>query len=223
MISLPQTGTSSLLEILSPHLDDWIIDDALPPSRRRGRPCDFSSAQLFRVLLLTLLTPVHSFNLLVKLLPENRAWRKFARLPNQRVAPDVRMLHEFRQRLDVRTLRQINAALLAPLLDRLDPMRPTVAIMDATDLPAPVADGFKKRVHFPRRGPRLERARRKPARAAFLSATKNIRCGFGIRSARAQSCWCRWCHGWPRPIVAMCSFWNRACGICAGARIFLRP
>jgi hypothetical protein len=32
------------------------------------------------VHLLSLLTPVHSLNLLVKMLPEQRAWRKFAGL-----------------------------------------------------------------------------------------------------------------------------------------------
>jgi hypothetical protein len=143
MLSLAQTGTRALLEQLSPFLDDVLIKELLPSRRKAGRPRFFSPAQLFRVLLLSLLTPAHSFNLLVKVLSENRAWRKFAHLPNQRVLPDAKMLHQFRDRLDLIVLRQINAHLLRPLLNNLDPSRPTVAIMDSTDLPAPV-NSFKK-------------------------------------------------------------------------------
>src|SRR3954469_23743820 len=101
MTVLPQTGTRALLEKLSPFLNDTFINDLIPPLRGAGRPRTFSSAQLFRTLLLSLLTPAHSFNLLVKLLSENRAWRKFARLPNQRVLPDAKMLmlHQFRDRI----------------------------------------------------------------------------------------------------------------------------
>jgi hypothetical protein len=98
---------------------------------------------MLRVVLLGLLTPAHRFNLLLKLLPENRAWRKFARLPNQRELPDAKMLHQFRSRLDLVVLRQLNALLLRPLLEQLEPSRKTLAIIDATDLPA-AANSFKK-------------------------------------------------------------------------------
>ena len=143
MNALPQTGTSALLEKLSPHLNDDWINQLLPPQRGAGRRRAFSSAQLLRVLLLALLTPAHRFNLLLKLLPENRAWRKFARLPNQRELPDAKMLHQFRDRLDLIGLRRLNAHLLRPLLEQLDPARKTLAIIDATDLPA-AANSFKK-------------------------------------------------------------------------------
>src|SRR4051812_47801331 len=143
MTVLPQTGTRALLEKLSPFLNDTFINDLIPPLRGAGRPRTFSSAQLFRTLLLSLLTPAHSFNLLVRLLVENRAWRKFAHLPNQRVLPDAKMLHQYRSRLDLMVLRQVNAHLLSPLLARLDPNRRTLAIMDATDLPA-ACNSFKK-------------------------------------------------------------------------------
>jgi hypothetical protein len=144
MKPLPQTGTSALLEVLSPYLDDGFINDLFPRQRRQGRHPDFSPAQLFRVQLLHLLTPVHSGNLLVKLLPENRRWRDFARLPNKRCLPDAKMLHQFRERLDLIKLRQINRHLLAPILAGLDPARKTVAIIDATDLPA-ATNCFKKK------------------------------------------------------------------------------
>jgi hypothetical protein len=145
MKSLPQTGTAALLDTLSAYLDDDVINDLLPRRKGRGRRRLFSSAQLFRVLLLNLVTPVHSFNLLVKLLAENRSWRNFAHLPNQRTLPDAKMLHQFRDRLDLSKLRQINHHLLAPILAGLDLSRTPVAIMDATDLPA-ATQTFKKRV-----------------------------------------------------------------------------
>ena len=68
MNSLPQTGTVELLQALSPHLDDEFVDQLFWRKRGRGRRPLLRPAQLFRVLLLNLLTPVHSFNLLVTLL-----------------------------------------------------------------------------------------------------------------------------------------------------------
>ena len=143
MKALACTGTGLLLEPLSPFIDDGLINELLPRPCGRGRPRAFSSAQLFRVVLLSLLTPAHSFNLLVRLLSEHRPWRRFARIPSQRVVPDAKMLHQFRGRLDLCILRSINRHLLQPLLERLDPTRPTLAIIDSTDLPAPV-NSFKK-------------------------------------------------------------------------------
>lgn len=143
MKSLPRTGTSALLETLSPYLDNDLVNDLFPRRRTQGRRCLFSPAQLFRVLLLCLLTPAHSFNLLVRLLEENRSWRDFACLPNKRVLPDAKMLHQFRDRLDLVKLRAINGHLLRPLLSGLDPARKTVAIIDSTDLPAG-SNPFKK-------------------------------------------------------------------------------
>lgn len=144
MKPLPQTGTVALLEMLSPHLDDGFINDLFIRQPRQGRHASFSPAQLFRVQLLQLLTPAHSGNLLIKLLPENRGWRNFARLPNQRCLPDAKMLHQFREKLDLAKLRQINRRLLAAILAGLDPSRKTVAIVDATDLPA-ATNCFKKK------------------------------------------------------------------------------
>jgi hypothetical protein len=55
MKSLPQTGTSALLEVLSPYLDDGFISGLFPPRRTQGRHGLFSPAQLFRVLLADLI------------------------------------------------------------------------------------------------------------------------------------------------------------------------
>ena len=143
MKSLPTTGTAALLERLSPHVPDDLINSLWPRPSGRGRRRLFSGAQLFRVSLLALLTPVHSFNLLVQLLPENRAWRSFAQLRHRGQLPDVRMLHEFRARLDLANLRSINRHLLGPLLDGIPSSAKTVAFIDSTDLPA-ATHGYKK-------------------------------------------------------------------------------
>lgn len=71
---LPTTGTAALLAQLSDFVPDDFIRQMLPPHRGQGWRAGWSSAQLFRLLLLVLLTPAHSFNLLVELLPEQRAW-----------------------------------------------------------------------------------------------------------------------------------------------------
>ncbi len=140
---LPLTGSAALLERLSPHLPDDLINSLFLESGGPGRPAVFSPAQLFRVSLLALLTPVHSFNLLVDLLSEQRAWRSFARLRNREAVPGVRMLHEFRARLDLPKLRRINQSLLQPLIEGTAGFEKTVALIDSTDLPA-ATNAYKK-------------------------------------------------------------------------------
>lgn len=142
--ALPATGTVKLLELLSPFVPDDFINQTWPQTRTGGRRHEHSAAQLFRVHLLSLLTPVHSLNLLVRLLAEQSGWRRFARLRHQRHGPDVRMLHEFRARVGVAGLRAINAHLLAPLIERYAWQARSVGLIDATDLPA-ACNGFKKK------------------------------------------------------------------------------
>lgn len=143
MNTLAITGSAALLEELSPFVPDDFINTLFAGKSRRGRPRGFSSAQLYRVALLALLTPAHSFNLLVQLLPENKSWRSFARLRNQWSVPDAKMLHGFRSRMGVAQLREINRHLLQPLLEGLGHFPKSVALMDATDLPA-ATSAYKK-------------------------------------------------------------------------------
>jgi hypothetical protein len=141
---LPPTGTEDFLELLSPFVPDDYLNEQWPRLKTGGRRHHFSAAQLWRLHLLALLTPVHSFNLLVRLLPEQKAWRCFARLRRLDQLPDVRMMNAFREEVGVRGLRQINSHLLDPLLEHLDPTQPAIALIDATDLPA-ACSGFKKK------------------------------------------------------------------------------
>ena len=141
---LPATGTAALLELLSPFIPDDFINAGWPDGTTGGRHREHTAAQLFRVHLLCLLSPVHSVNLLVKMLPEQRAWRKFAGLRHQSRVPDVRMMNLFRSRLGVAGLRRINQHLLAPLLPAYAWQPWSVGLIDATDLPAACV-GFKKK------------------------------------------------------------------------------
>jgi hypothetical protein len=141
--SLATTGTNALLEQLSVFIPDDFINQLVPPNRGRGRRSPWSSAQLYCSVLLTLLTPAHSFNLMLQLLAEQRSWRKFARLPNRNRLPGPSQLHEFRERIGVGGLRRINEELLTPLLRGLLPERRTIGLIDATDLPA-ATSAYKK-------------------------------------------------------------------------------
>ncbi len=178
--TLATTGTGTLLEQLSPFVPDHFINQLCPPHRGRGRQAHWSSAQLYRLSLLALLTPVHSFNLLLRLLPEERPWRQFARLPNRFRVPPPSLLHEFRDRLGVGGLRQINRHLLQPLLETLPRGRPAVGLIDSTDLPA-ATSAYKKssRVAIRLAARPWADARSRPGRAGGLSATRNTRCGCG--------------------------------------------
>lgn len=192
MTRLPITGTGALLVTLSPFVPDDLINSLCAERPDPGRPALFSPAQLFRVLLLILLTPAHSFNLLVELLPENRSWRSFARLRNRFAVPDVRMLHQFRQRLDLTQLRQINKHLLQPLLEATSSFPKTVAIIDATDLPA-ATNAYKKTL----RGstaptePMSEHVVAKTDRAVISLDTKSTPCDFGCANTVPAFCWRR--------------------------------
>ena len=140
---LPAVGTADLLELLSPYVPDEFINQLLPRRRGVGRRSCFSAAQLWRVHLLSPLTGTHSHNGIVRLLPEQRAWRRFAHLSHRERTPDVRMLHEFRCRAGVSGLRAINDHLVVRLLRHLRTEQKSVALIDATDLPAATADKKK--------------------------------------------------------------------------------
>jgi len=140
---LETTGTNALLQQLSGFIPDQFINELVPAHRGRGRRPHWSSAQLYRLLLLVLLTPARSYNLMLRLLEEQREWRKFARLPNRYRLPVASQLHDFRQAIGVRGLRRINEFLLEPLLESLMPDRKAIALIDATDLPASTSS-FKK-------------------------------------------------------------------------------
>lgn len=141
--ALPAVGTAELLDRLSVHVPDAFILQSLPQHRGVGRKCVFSPAQLWRVHLLSALTHAHSLNAIVRLLPEQRTWRRFARLSHRERTPDVRMLHEFRARAGVGGLRAINDHLVLRLLKSLRPERKSAAVIDATDLRAATADKKK--------------------------------------------------------------------------------
>ena len=111
-MKLPPVGTCELLRVLSPHIPDDFINERFARQRREGRRLRFSSAQLWRVHLLVLLTRTFSFNALIRCLPEQEQWRRFAHLPNRFTIPDVRMLNDFRRALGVGGFRQINNHLL---------------------------------------------------------------------------------------------------------------
>ena len=155
-LALPPTGTTELLQALSNLVPDEFINARLAIKAQPGTKHYFSPAQLWRTHLLALLTPAHSFNALVRLLPEQRQWRRFAHLSHRDRTPDVRMLHEFRTRAGVSGLRAINDQLVKALLRHIPALSKTVALIDATDLQAATAD--KKKTKSEVTGPRSEPA-----------------------------------------------------------------
>jgi len=178
-----------LLQQLSVFIPDEFINQLVPPHTGRGRRSHWSSAQLYRLLLLTLLTPAHSFNLMLHLLPEQRSWRTFARIPNRYRLPVPSQLHDFRQAIGVGGLRRINEFLLDPLLQSLLPQRKTIGLIDATDLPA-ATSAYKKRLPVairPTGRPWADELSRL-GRAVGLLDTKNTRCVYGFISARTRFC-----------------------------------
>ena len=85
-----------------PYVPDGFINERWSVRPVRGPRWRLSAAQLWRVHLLALLTPVHSLNLLGSLLREQPAWRSFVRLRQRHEGPDVRLRNAFRARVGVR-------------------------------------------------------------------------------------------------------------------------
>jgi hypothetical protein len=186
------TGSNQLLDLLDPYIPDDFINERWHTRPVRGPRWQFSPAQLWRVHLLPLLTPVRSLNLLTQLLPEQRAWRDFARLRHRHCTPDVRILNAFRARVGIMGLRQINEAILRPLIQSAMLWENATALIDATDLPA-ACTGFKKKrreLTLPS-APHWADARSRPDRAVGLSVIKSTAFASGGVSIRQQSCWCR--------------------------------
>jgi hypothetical protein len=208
---LPATGTAQYLTLVSPYVPDIFINDAMPRLQGRGRRQQFSPAQLYRIHLLSVLTPVHAFNQLVRLLPEQRAWRRFAHLSNRQDVPDVWMLNQFRERCGVSRLRQVNEQLLQPLLPQSPGETLSLALIDATDLEA-VCSGHKKRQPESIRPsePRWEAEPSRADRAVSLSDTKSTPFGSGCGTISEESCWCRWSVGSHPLITGRALFSSRA-------------
>ena len=156
--ALPAVGTSALLECLTAFVPDDFINTRWPIPRHRGPRWHFSTAQLWRVHLLALLSGGRSFNSVQRALSEQRSLRRFAHLSNERAIPDVRMLHEFRRRVGSGGLRAINDHLSGQIL-QVAPLRDkTVTLIDATDLPASTQDKKKMAGLGVQRGPHWEPA-----------------------------------------------------------------
>lgn len=186
--TLPTTGTDALLERISDFIPDPFINRTLAFRRYAGQRRSFAPAQLWRTHLLAFLTAAHSFNAVVRLLPEQRGWRRFVRLPQRQHTPDVRMLHEFRRHAGVTGLRAVNDHLVRRLLKLIPAESQTVAIIDATDLPAAAADKKKTGASGRHNGLLWERERARPATLNFMSASKSIRCGSGCGRISPPSC-----------------------------------
>jgi hypothetical protein len=178
--ALPLTGTAQFLMLVDRYVPDDFINQHWNQRPSRGPHRTLSAAQLWRVHLLAVLTPTHSFNQLVALLPEQRAWREFARLSHRHRGPDVRMLSEFRARAGVMGLRAINDQLRLPLIERAAGWSHAVALIDATDLPASCG-GFKKKKlkTTPPVAQRWEAGRSRPGKAVASLATRSTRSGCG--------------------------------------------
>lgn len=220
---MPSVGTNHLLELVSPYAPDDFIAELCPRCFTGGRRHALSAAQLWRTHLLAVLTSTHSLNLLVRQLPEQAAWRRFARL--RHTLPSARMLHEFRQIMGVSGLRASNQHLVGRLLRRTGVQPHAVALMDATDLPA-ACSGFKKKFRP------LHRCARRAGRAHAQDRPKPLVCRLqkthaalmaahcaSIRDARATG---QLAHarqgGRRRPVAAESALVSPSSGLVAGDR-----
>lgn len=215
--SFPQTGTAAFLEAISPFIPDEFINARWPQPHRPGRRRLHCSAQLFRVHLLAVLSPVHSFNLLARMLPEQPAWRRFAHLRSARLTPDVRMLHEFRARLGVSGFRSISTEILQPIVETYAASQRSIALIDSTDLPASDV-GFKKKTPVPTvpEAPGSVRGPSRLAKPGGTSATRSTPFASGSTITAELSSLSPWFHGLQEPTSTT---GGSCCPVCATASV----
>src|SRR5688572_30051664 len=103
------------------------------------------------------------------------------------------MLNEFRARVGMTGLRQINDQLRHWFIQRAADWPHAVGLIDATDLEA-ACDGFKKKKRKPTRRTALPWAcaPTNRVRVAGTSVTKSIRCACGGGNTPRRCCWSRW-------------------------------
>jgi len=179
------------LEKISRHVPDEEIN-LLFPFRKfdvQGRTRKFKTNQLYRAHILPMLKGVNSFNKLCYEFKTRRSFRDFCRFKNKQVTPTKRMLSEFRDQLKASGFEKIAQLITATFLRTISLPEVTVAIPDATDMPASCT-GFSKKnapapeIVFVQSGTQLreqpkESERRKVGKAHTSLDIKSILCAFG--------------------------------------------
>lgn len=139
------------LERFSKVIPDSEIDLKFPKLRprkiwstNRGRRKIFSSSQLYRMHLVTLLKHIFSFNRLFIELKQRRLLRKFCNILNKYNIPNRRIFFEFRKYLKEEGFVKIKAMLLNRLLKILPLPQVIIGSVDSTDIEASCY-GFRKK------------------------------------------------------------------------------
>ena len=135
-----------LLEKISPHIPDDEIDFLFPfrKSNTQGRLRTFTTSQLYRAHILTMLKEVPSFNKVCREFKYRRSFRDFCRFKNKDFTPTNRMLSEFRNYLKPFGFARITRFITLTFLNTVKLPNIKIAVPDATDMPANCS-GFAKK------------------------------------------------------------------------------
>jgi hypothetical protein len=180
-----------ILEKIAPHIPDEEINFLFPFRKfnSQGRTRRFQTSQLYRAHILALLKGVSSFNKLCAEFKSRRSFRDFCHLKNKKATPVKRMLSEFGDHLKPSGFEKIAQLILLDFLNIAPLSEITVAIPDATDMPAN-CNGFAKKNAIvresadvlrstPRKEPQKGNELRKAAKVLTLLDIKNILCASG--------------------------------------------
>jgi len=182
-----------VLEKISHYIPDDEIDFLFPfrNFNIQGRKRTFKTSQLYRAHILTMLKEVTSFNKLRAEFKSRRSFRDFCHFKNRQSTPTTRILSEFREYLEPSGFRKITQLITAAFFNTVKLPIVTVAVPDATDIPAHCSGFAKKNVHALRdapaqgftRLPRLPKGEglKRVVKAPILLAIRNIPCVSGLR------------------------------------------
>jgi len=187
-MSRPRYEPDPYLQSISLVIPDDAINEFFPANYqgKRGKPYALTTAQYYRIHLLTLLKGLPSFNRISRELAYHQTYRRFAQLQSRAQVPQPNTLSDFRAEVGPRNLGLINDLLVERLFAMI-PLPPLmIAVPDSTDLVAAcsgrgkknalVPDAVNANVNTPPNTPPKVIAPRNRVNRNFLSATKNTPC-----------------------------------------------
>jgi len=174
-----------VMKKISPYIPDDEIDFLFPfrTINIQGRKRTFKASQLYRAHILTMIKEVTSFNKLSTEFKSRRSFRDFCRFRNKNSTPSTRTLSEFREYIGPSGFRKIAQLVIMAFLNTVKLPIVTVAVPDATDMPARCKGFAKKNAHVLRAAPVCEFIQpRKPPKVKELKRAVKAHILFVIRS-----------------------------------------
>jgi len=147
-MSRPRYCPDPALDRISMVIPDASINELFPANypSKLGKPFSLTTAQYYRIHLLSLLKGITSFNRLCSELLYHQSYRRFSRIKSISKVPKPNTLSDFRLHLGSEAFGLINDILLKRFFSIVPLPQVVIAVPDSTDLEASCSGRSKKNV-----------------------------------------------------------------------------